>query len=144
MADIAAIVQAIATELGGDQATPEEDGTYTLPVAEDGEVVALVTIYADEVEDGPAKGQGILMVRAIAGELDESIETFLLEDAGSTWFARAYLEQESEEARPEIILEAGLPLDGLSAKIAAQAVVEVVDLALQAEDYVLPEDEDEA
>jgi len=144
MADIASIVEQVAAELGG-QCIAEEDGTWSLTVLgeDEDEVVALVTLYADKVDDGPAEGTELLMIRAAAGELDESIETFLAEEASGTWFARVYLEDDEEASRPVIIVEAGLPTEGLTQAVANHAVLEVIDLIVNAQDFVLEADDEE-
>lgn len=143
MADVAELAKQLAAELGG-ECRAEEDGTYTLFITSDGEPAMALTLYQDTVDDGPAQGSELLMIRALAGGLEESIETFLLEDACSTWFARAYLEEDEEDddAPPEVIIEAGLPLAGLTLPVAHQAVIEVIDLVTCAADYVYEEEED--
>ncbi len=144
MADISELLQSLAKAVEG-QAVKEDDGTYTLRLIEDGEALAFVTVYADSIDDGPGKGSELLVARAAAGVLDESVETFLLDEAANTWFARAYLEEEHKES-PVIIVEAALPLAGLSTDLAEHMILEVIDLAVRAQEYTLEEegaDEDE-
>ena len=144
MADVAELAQQLAAEMGG-ECQAEDDGTYTLLITSDEEPLVAVTLYSDVISEGPAKGAEMLMLRALAGTLEEGIETFLIEDACSTWFARCYLEEETEdeESSIDVIVEAGLPLVGLDVKVLQQALVEVVDLVNCADDYVLEEEDDE-
>ncbi|NUP99663.1 MAG: hypothetical protein HUU35_07405 [Armatimonadetes bacterium] len=141
MADLADLIGRIATELGGD-AQPEEDGTYTLQVMDDEEeVIALVSLYQETIDDGPATGTDLLVMRANAGELAESVQAYLIEEASTTWFARVYLEEDEDFAGPVIIVEAALPLTTTSTEVAVHAILEVVDLAVSAADFVVADEE---
>ncbi|MCC7493078.1 MAG: hypothetical protein IT204_12040 [Fimbriimonadaceae bacterium] len=145
MADVTGLVKEIAERLGG-SAQQEEDDTWSLEILDGEEVVSQVTIYSDRIDEGPAEGRELLVVRAAAGELEESIETFLAEEAAGTWFSRVYLEDDGDgdgDGRPVVIVEAAMPLEGLSVALAHHAVLEVVDLVEHAQDFVIEYDEDE-
>jgi hypothetical protein len=144
MADIAKLAQQVAEELEG-ECRAEDDGTYTI-VVDDGETMMPdAVLYADAIEDGPAAGTELLVVRAAAVELEpdqEFLELLLADEAATTWFARTYLD--TDEGQPTMLVaEAAIPLAGLSLELAALVVAEVIELADSARDLAEDEDEDE-
>lgn len=137
MQDIRVWAEALARRMGVEPVL-EEDQTYTVAVeSSEGEVV-LITLYGDEVDEGPAKGAGVLMMRAAAGEGndDADLQDLLMAGAG-TWFARVYFEAESDA----YVAEAALPLVGLTEPMLEQAAVEVADLSVEADSIVGSDDD---
>ena len=140
MADIAELAQQIAEELGGD-CRPEDDGTFTIEILDEDEPLAVVTLYAEAIDSGPADGTELFVVRAAAGELDPAQdfgERFLAEDAATTWFARIYIDAD-EDQPAMLIAEAALPIQDLAVGLATQAVTEVIELVANAQEYVVDE-----
>jgi len=141
MADIAELAQRVAEELEG-ECRVEEDGTYTILCEDEGEPLPEAVVYADAIEDGPAAGTELFMVRAAAFEVQpeqDFAEQLLAEEAAPTWFARVYID--ADEGQPSMLVaEAALPLTGLSTELAALVVAEVIELAGSAQEFVAEED----
>lgn len=141
MADIRKWAEALADRLKAELDT-EEDGTYTVLLGgDDDDFEFPITLYAEDLDDGPAEGRTVVLLRAAAGDLadtDDPDLAGLLRVSAHTWFARLYLEEETDS----FVVEAALPFDGLSEDLLEQAAHEVIELAMAADD-VLDEDDDE-
>jgi hypothetical protein len=128
MADISDLVARLASHFGCEPTT-EEDGTVTVEIeTSEGEPVP-ISVYADEIDEGPAVGGQVVMMRAAAGEdlddLDRDDLLELLMASSATWFGRLYLEEDTAS----LVAEAALPLTGLRFEDLLQAAREVADLA---------------
>lgn len=144
MADIAELAQQIADELDG-ECRPDEDDMFAIICEDDdGEPLPEAVLYADAIEDGPARGTALLVVRAAATEVtpgQDFLEALLADEAATTWFARVYIDV--DEGQPTMLVaEAACPLDQLSVELAALVVAEVIELADNARR--LAEGDDEA
>ena len=137
MQDIRVWAEALGRRMGTEPVL-EEDQTYTVGVeAPEGEPVP-VTMYGDEIDEGPAAGAPVLMLRAAAGEANEEADLQELLIVGSgTWFARVYFEAESDS----YVAEAALPMVGLTEAMLEQAALEVAELSLNAYDVVGSDEE---
>jgi hypothetical protein len=136
------VVDALSARFGS-EAVAEEDGTFTVEVETDDGDRVLVSVYTDDIEDGPAGGLTVLMLRASAGEEIDAVEDplALLEAASTTWFTRTYFESETTS----LVAEAALPLDGISVPLVECAAQEVAELAVSVLDLVGEEyDEEDA
>ncbi|MBI5831446.1 MAG: hypothetical protein HZB16_03940 [Armatimonadetes bacterium] len=132
MQDIRVWAEALGRRMGNDPVL-EEDQTYTVGVeVPEGERV-LVTLYGDEIDEGPAMGAPVLMMRAAAGGSNEEadLQELLIVGAG-TWFARLYFEAETDS----YVAEAALPMVGLTEAMLEQAAIEVAELSINAYDVV--------
>ncbi len=141
MVEITELVRQIAAELEG-ECRAESDGTFVITCADDELELPEAVVYADEIEDGPAKGTALLVARAAAFELEPGVdvlEALLADEATTTWFARAYIDLDDEQP-PVLVAEAALPLASLSTELAALMVAEVIELASSA--LTLVEDDD--
>lgn len=138
------LAAALADEMGAEYEL-EDDGTYTLAVPADDDSESLVSVYLETLEEGPAEGSEVLVIRAAtegrdgpaptgvlgtlmaqaSGEIGGFDPRGLLDDAAACWFTRVYLEDEPTRA----VAEAALPFDGLQREHACHALAEVVDLA---------------
>lgn len=148
MQDIRVWAEALGRRMGTEPVL-EDDQTWTVGVeAPEGERV-LVTLYGDDIDEGPAAGSPVLMMRAAAGEsdADADLQELLLVGAG-TWFARLYFEAETDT----YVAEAALPMAGMTEAMLEQAAIEVAELSLAAyavvgdgeDDEDEDEDDDEA
>jgi hypothetical protein len=143
MSEVRELVEQLAARFSSEPVT-EEDGTFTVEAeTPDGERVP-VSVYGETVDDGPAKGTDVIMMRASAGEEIEVIEDLadpleVLALGASTWFARLYYEPETTS----LVAEAALPLAALRFEEALQAIIEVAELAVAGNDLVAGDDEDE-
>lgn len=139
MQDIKVWAEALGRRMGTDPVL-EEDETYTVPVeAPDGDHVP-VTLYGDEISEGPAAGAAVLMLRAAAGEFTEDADLpELLVVGAETWFARLYLEHETDS----FVAEAALPMAGLTEAILEHAAAEVAELSVNAYELAGDTDDDD-
>lgn len=141
MADIRKWAEALAERLKAELDT-EEDGTYTVLLAAEDDYEFPITLYAEELDDGPADGRTVVLLRAAAGDLEDSDDSDLaglLRVSAHTWFARLYLEEETDS----FVVEAALPFDGLTEDLLEQAAHEVIELAMAADDVLDDDDADE-
>lgn len=126
--EVQEMAEALARRWGAEPEA-EDDGTFTVDVETGEGDRVLVSVYADEVPEDPARGAQVLMMRAQAGEeVDTSDGLRLLELPASSWLARLYYEADSLL----LYAEAALPLEPFREDLAVLALEEVAGLAVAA------------
>lgn len=123
MSEIGELVAQVAEQLEA-TVTENEDETWTLDVPLSGILRALVTVYVDDVDVGPAGGRQVFVARAATEGEEQPDPVRVLAEASDTWYARVYVEEEPATA----VAEAALPWEGLALADAAHAVYEVAHL----------------
>lgn len=146
MQDVREWAEILARRVGA-EVHAEEDQTYTIDIPLDSEdddegdgvVITLpVTLYADSVEDDAVPPVSVIMLRAAAGDNVENLDLEeMLAVSSGTWFARLYLEAETDS----FVAEAALPLDGLTDVMLEYAAREVADLASEGLDLTSDDDD---